>query len=280
MTSSSDFIARTLAAAAGYLKDSVAGDRFALRNGWLQQTDPRSKMVAALALMVALLLTHDLRLLGGFYLVTLAAALTSRLPAAFFLKRTVLFIPFFTLLFTAPAITGWVTPGPALWKATWFGHEASITQPGVISASRLVLRVLDTVSLVALLGLTTRQHVLLASLRALKVSPLFIMVLGMTWRYLFVLMDLAQATHRAIRSRVGWVASGRVGRRLVAGGMGALWMKSYRLQGQVYDAMVSRGYDGDLKSRRGPGIGLRGALLMTASFAISGGLLWMKWSLN
>ncbi|MBN8218007.1 MAG: hypothetical protein J0L75_15300 [Spirochaetes bacterium] len=280
MTTPSDFIARTLARLARYLKESVAGDRYASLAGWLQRTDPRSKLGAAAVLMAALLLTHDPRILAGGYLLIVLAAVSTRVPLGFFLGRTAPFIPLFTFLFTAPAATGWVTPGPAFWKASLFGVEGSLTYSGLESVARVVLRVLDAVSLVALLGLTTRQHVLLATLRSLRVSAIFVMVLGMTWRYLFVLLDLVEATHRAIRSRVGWVASGRIGRRLVAGGMGTLWMKSYRLQAQVYDAMVSRGYDGDLKSRRGPPVGARGVALLAICLGLLGGVLWLKTSMN
>ena len=49
----------------------------------------------------------------------------------------------------------------------------------------------------------------------------------------------------AIKSRVGFVSSAKEGRRMVTSNMAGLWLRSYRLQSQVYDAMVSRGYSGE-----------------------------------
>jgi energy-coupling factor transporter transmembrane protein EcfT len=41
------------------------------------------------------------------------------------------------------------------------------------------------------------------------------------------------------------VSSAKQGRRGVTSNMAGLWLRSYRLQSQVYDAMVSRGYSGE-----------------------------------
>jgi energy-coupling factor transporter transmembrane protein EcfT len=71
------------------------------------------------------------------------------------------------------------------------------------------------------------------------------MTMGMTYRYIYLLLDIVQNTFIAIKSRVGFVTSAKTGRRVVTTNMAGLWLKSYRLQTQVYNAMLARGYTGE-----------------------------------
>ncbi len=111
--------------------------------------------------------------------------------------------------------------------------------------SLLLLRVTVSVSLATILVLTTRHHALLKTLRIFRVPQLFVMIIGMSYRYILLLIDIIQNTFVGIKSRVGFVASGRIGRRIAAANMANLWLRSYRLHTQVYDAMLSRGYTGE-----------------------------------
>jgi cobalt/nickel transport system permease protein len=183
--------------------------------------------------------------LGVIYLLTLVLALASGIQFGFFLTRTLLFIPFFSLCIAAPAIFNVVTPGEPVVIFTLFGHSLSITKQGIGSAAIFFLRVLASVSLAILLVLTTRHHVLLKTLRIFRVPQIFVMTMGMTYRYIYLLLDSVHTTFIAIKSRVGYVTSTMTGRRIVTTNMAGLWLKSYRLQTQVYGAMLSRGYTGE-----------------------------------
>ena len=99
-----------------------------------------------------------------------------------------------------------------------------------------------SISLVVLLTLTTPWTRLLAALRALFVPQMFILVLGMAYRYLFHLLgsvtDMYTArTSRTVDPDVG-VASGR---RFVAASAGALFGKAH--------ALSRRGVPGDGRPR-------------------------------
>jgi cobalt/nickel transport system permease protein len=106
-------------------------------------------------------------------------------------------------------------------------------------------RVLVSVSFAVLLVLTTRHHELLKTLRIFKVPQIFVMTMGMSYRYIFLLLDIIRNTFIAIKSRVGFVVPSYSGRKIATAIMAGLWLRSYRLHGQVYDAMVSRGYSGE-----------------------------------
>ena len=77
-------------------------------------------------------------------------------------------------------------------------------------------------------------------------------------------------------SRVGSVRGGKDGRRAVGWGAGNLWLKSYRLHGAVYDAMVSRGYSGEPVTLERFRPRARDGILLATAILILAGTLWLN----
>jgi cobalt/nickel transport system permease protein len=246
------FVARTLDGATALLRSALFAEDAAGRDGLLQRLEPRAKVLAAAALLVAVSLVHHLPVLGGAYLGTLALALGSRLPLGAFVRRVWLFIPIFTGVVVLPATLSFVTPGHVVLPfGSWFGHPVGITSQGLRAAGLLVLRVATSVSLVVLVTLTTTWTRLLAALRALLVPRLFVTVLAMAYRYLFHLLGAVTDMYEARRARtVGADARGRLGRATVAATAGALFGKAHALSEEVHLAMVARGFVGDVGTLR------------------------------
>jgi cobalt/nickel transport system permease protein len=241
------FIERSIMGALTFLKDSVYADEYASRPGFLQSCGPRVKMIAVFLLVITVLLAKDVRVLLFLYGLCLALAWASKIKLKYFLERTWIFIPLFTVLVVIPAIFDFFTPGRALYSVHIGGLHAAITQEGLSGAILLIMRVATSVSFVILLSLTTRHSELLKALRSLGVPQLFVMVLGMCYRYIYLFVEVIEHTYMAVKSRVGGRVHHKKGRNIVAWNMGALWMRSYQLNEQVYKAMLSRGYRGEEK---------------------------------
>jgi cobalt/nickel transport system permease protein len=239
------FIERTIEGTVSLLKETVSVELVAAKTGFLQRRDPRFKCLAAALLLITVLISKSIAGLSVVYCAVLVLAGISSIGLLFFLERTLLFVPIFSFFIVVPAIFNVVTPGEPLLSFKLFSWSLSITRPGVDSAVIFFMRVLDSVSIGVLLVLTTRQHVLLKTLRIFRVPQLFVMTMGMSYRYIFLFLDIIQKMFIAIKSRVGFVSSTKEGRRVVTSNMAGLWLRSYRLQSQVYDAMVSRGYSGE-----------------------------------
>jgi cobalt/nickel transport system permease protein len=239
------FLERTISGMVSLLKDTVSVEGVAGRKGFLQDRDPRFKLLSMILLLATVLMSKSVTELSVLYCAVLILAVVSSTGFLFFLKRTLLFVPIFSLFVVVPAIFNVVTPGEPLVSFKLFAWTLSITRQGVDSAIIFFMRVLDSVSLAVLLILTTRQHVLLKTLRIFRVPQLFVMTMGMSYRYIFLFLDIIQKMFIAIKSRVGFVSSAKEGRRTVTSNMAGMWLRSYRLQSQVYDAMVSRGYSGE-----------------------------------
>ena len=110
-------------------------------------------------------------------------------------------------------------------------------------------RVATSISLVVLVTLTTPWTRLLAGLRALGVPKLFVLVIGMAYRYLFVLLASVQDMYVARRARaIAPERDSQAGRAFVGATAGALFGKAHALSEEVHQAMTSRGYRGDART--------------------------------
>lgn len=116
------------------------------------------------------------------------------------MKRVWLFVPIFTGIVVLPATLSIVTPGDVV-LTLWHGHPEGLTEQGVTSASLVVCRVATSISLVVLVTLTTPWTRLLAALRSLGVPRMFVLIIGMAYRYIFLLLASVQEMHDAMIAR-------------------------------------------------------------------------------
>ena len=246
------FVAKTLDGASGLLRQAMFSEDVAAQPGLLQRLDARVKVVTLIGLLVVTAFVRTIPVLIGVYAFALVIAAASRLPLSFFVKRVWLFIPIFTGIVVIPATLNVITSGHVVVPlGTWFGHRLGMTSEGLHGAAIIVLRVATSISLVVLLTLTTPWNRLLASLRSLFVPRMFVLVLGMAYRYLFHLLNSVSDMYLARRARtVGNDTNVRSGRAFVAASAGALFGKAHAMSEEVYMAMVSRGYTGNTRTLR------------------------------
>jgi cobalt/nickel transport system permease protein len=240
------FVAKTIAGAGGVLQAALFSEDVARERGLLQRLDARVKALALVALLVGVGLVHNLELLVAAYLATIVLARASALGIGFFVRRVWLFIPIFTGVIVLPATLDLITPGEVVVPLP-FG--LGLTRQGLTAAALITVRVATSISLVLLVTLTTPWSRLLAAVRALGVPRLFVLVLGMAYRYLFVLLAAVQDMYVARRARaIAPERDHRGGRAFVGATAGALFGKAHVLADEVHQAMTSRGYRGDART--------------------------------
>jgi cobalt ECF transporter T component CbiQ len=223
------------------LENALFAEEISARPGLFQSLDPRVKVVSILALLIGVSLSHSLWVIATIYLIVLLFAWRSAIPANFFIKRVWLMLPFFTGLVILPAL--FITPGPVLLHLP-FG--LTITRTGVITDLFLLSRLSTSVSLTLLLILTTPWNTVLSALSVLRVPDVFILILGMTYRYLYLLLHTANDMFLSRQSRVVGRLSTAEERRLMAATTATLLSKSLNLSSEVYLAMQSRGFRGSV----------------------------------
>ncbi|MCU1360582.1 MAG: cobalt transporter, inner rane subunit CbiQ [Ilumatobacteraceae bacterium] len=244
------FVDKTIVGASGVMREALFTDEIAAQPGLLQRIDPRVKAVSIVCLVLAAELVRNIEVLVGLYGLALALAVLSKISFGYFVKRVWLFIPVFTGIVVVPATFSFITHGHIVVPlGSWFGHRVGLTAQGLRSAGLIVMRVAVSVSFVVLLALTTTWTKLLAALRALLVPKMFVLVLGMAYRYVFHLLGTVTDMYEARKSRtVRADTSVRSGRAFVAATGGTVFGKAHAMSEEVYQAMVARGYTGNQRT--------------------------------
>lgn len=230
---------RTLGEISRRLEESLFAEELCRREGLLQALDARAKVVSFLALVLAANLSQSLPAIAGLYLLALLVAWASAVPLAWFTARVWLAAPAFAALVALPAL--FLTPGAPL---AHLPLGLVVTRPGAMAMGLLLLRVGTSVSLSLLLILTTPWAALFRGLAALRVPDTLVLILGMTYRYIFVLLRITNDMFLSRRSRLVGRLSAAEERRIEGAIAGTLLAKSLQTSGEVYLAMQSRGFRG------------------------------------
>jgi cobalt/nickel transport system permease protein len=240
------WLEQTLGGITGNIEQAIFTEHHARSSGWLQRRDPRAKMLGLLLAILAASLTTSLAGLALLYAGTLGAARASRVPFGFFVKRVWLGIPFFAGIVVVPAI--FFVPGPRVFDLAIGPAHLAPSWNGLAGALIFVSRVGVSVSLAVLLVVTTPWADVLKSLRALKVPQVFVLVLSMTYRYIFLFLHTANGILLARKSRVVGRTSGGEQRRWITGTMGNLMSRAFKMSNDVYAAMLARGFTGEVRT--------------------------------
>jgi cobalt/nickel transport system permease protein len=235
-------VERTIGSLLGALDRDTATSALADANGLLQGLDPRVKIAGMLALIVAATAVRSLFVIAVIFLVAAALAVFSKVPIRFIATRVWLSVLAFSGTIALPAL--FLTPGPAFIKLPLIDWE--VTRPGLRSAAFLISRAETAATLALLLVACTRWTHVLKALRVLRVPALAVTILGMTHRYIFLLLNLAADMFVARRSRAVGRMTARMRRHTATASAAVLLEKSLELSGEVYSAMQSRGFTGEI----------------------------------
>ena len=250
------FLEKTINDITKILKEVIFFEDIAFEKGFLQKLDPRIKVISLIILISTATLIHNVLILIIIYLLSCILAKISCISLKLYFKRIWLVVPLFTAVTVLPSIFNYVRPGNSLISLINFGHELhlgpftfpeelAITKQGVSGATLLIIRVGIAVSLAFLFTATTRFNNLMKAFRVLFLPKIFITILEMCYRYIFILLNITTEMFVARKSRTLSKIDSKEGRRFVSNAMGSLFGKSYALSEEVYGAMLSRGYKGE-----------------------------------
>jgi cobalt/nickel transport system permease protein len=236
------FLIKTVSSLTSTLESVMRHEELSRTRGLFQLLDSRLKVASSVLFIIIVGLARNFSILTAILALVLIISFFSKIPTRYFLKRVLLFIPVFTLVIAVPAL--FITPGVSLLNVA----GVTITEQGARAAGFLFLRVTDSLSLGVLLILTTPWNNLLAALRWFRIPSLLVDILGMTYRYIFLLLYVTNSMFLARRSRsLGNNSSGE-NRRWLARIAGTTLVRTQHLSEQVYLAMLSRGYQGESRA--------------------------------
>jgi len=235
------FVERTADGILQAFEYSVQAEYVANRNGWLQRTDPRIKVIGMFGLIVVTAMCRNMATIAWLMAFALAAAVFSGIPVGALARRIWIAAFLFTGAIMLPAI--FITQGQVIARVPLLGWP--ITAQGTRSAVYMLLRVETAATIAGLLVLSTEWPHLLKALRVMGVPALLVTVLSMSYRYSFLMLRTAREMFEARRSRLIGSLEGPERRRFAASSVGVLLAKTVGLGNEVYLAMVSRGFQGE-----------------------------------
>jgi cobalt/nickel transport system permease protein len=234
-------VERTLASFVDALEHAFQAEDLAKKNGLLQKIDPRVKIVGVLPLIATAALARQFWVIAALLVIAVAVGMLSNVPLAILVKRVWLGVLGFTGVVSVPAL--FLTPGQAIYSVPLLGWI--VTAQGLRAAMYLIMRAETAATFSALLALCTPWSNLLKALRVLRLPIVLVVSLGMTYRYIFLLLRNAHDMFTSRKSRTVGRLSGKQQRRAATASAGVLMSKTLQLSGDVYLAMRSRGFQGE-----------------------------------
>jgi cobalt/nickel transport system permease protein len=225
------------------LGHALVSEEVSRKSGLLQSFDPRARVVGLLWLVLATTLTHRIGIVVTLFVAAVLLALLSQISLVTLAARVWFVVLIFTGIIAVPAL--FLTPGEAI--ITSPGGTLHVTTQGASAAILLVSRVETAVTLTTVLVLTTPWMQVLKALRAFHVPQEVVMMLAMTHRYVFLLAETASQMFESRQSRTVGALDRASQRHMAARTAGVLLSKSVDLSNEVFLAMQSRGFSGDVK---------------------------------
>ncbi|WP_422927200.1 energy-coupling factor transporter transmembrane component T family protein [Singulisphaera sp. PoT] len=212
-------------------------ERYSEGDGPLHRLDARAKLVATISYVVAVVATPIGRWewLAAEGLVLAFVVGLSTVPPAMLLRR---WFGFFLLIGFLGLVVARSHP-----------KRAELGMPAV-ALTILVKNSLAFLATLTLVNVTPFRHLLLA-LRGLGMPVVLVATLQFMYRYLHVLTQELDRMVTARRART-FRRSGRLDWGLLTGLIGILFLRSFERGERVHAAMLSRGWDGTIRTLDGP----------------------------
>jgi cobalt/nickel transport system permease protein len=225
----------------------------------IHRLDPRAKVLATAAFLLAVVSfpKYEIAALLPFFLYPIVLVTVGQLPMGFFVRKVILVAPFavmvgiFNPFFDRDIL---VRIGPFAISGGW------------ISFASIMLRFFLTIGTAFLLIATTSFQGLCLALLRLGVPRVLTVQLLFLYRYIFVLGGEAMRLVRA-RSLRSFGKRG-LGMKVFASVVGHLLLRTLDRAQRVHRAMLSRGFDGEVRVLRPVQPGVRDVVFTLASWLI------------
>ena len=268
-----DFFERNIKGLYAAMDRALYAETSAAAGGLLQGIDPRVKVAGLFALIAASALASRLWTIAAILAVATVLAALSLISLRTLASRV--WLGAFAVQrrdLDSGALPDAGRRSPALSKSRHGNYLA-----GLRTASFLVLRVEASTTLALLLIFTTPWMHVLKALRIFRAPVLLVVILGMTCRYILLLLETAHEMFESRKSRTVGTLARSERRRMAVSAAGVLLNRTFQLSGDVYLAMQSRGFRGevylldDFQMRQRDWVALAGFASLTVA------AIWAGW---
>lgn len=208
-------------------------DRFAHVASPIQRWDPRVKISTLLLLIFTIASVQKFPLIIFSLALAFCLTLISHIPLNFIRQRllpvSIFLFPFFIIMPFRQSANG-----------------VSFHLSGFQLALFIYLKAITIVTLVISMIGTTPFNDSMKALEYLKVPPIFVQMILFSYRYLFVFMMEMSRMNTAMKARNFEKKTDMHTVRTVGNFVGSLLVRSFERTERIYQAMLSRGYEGQI----------------------------------
>lgn len=251
------------------------------RNGLLQKIDPRIKVLFLAFFLVLVSLKRSLEPQVGIFLIIMLLVAASRLDMVAFYRRICWLGLLFGVLVPLPSLLNLFSDGHLIVPLIHLHHDhhfwiyrlpatIGVTSEGIRGMAMLTLRISNSVALSMLILHTTSFPDLIKALRVFRVPDSFIVVITLSYKYVFSFTRTVTDMHLAKKSRLLGPMDAAQSRQWAAGRIAALFNKSQIRCEEIYKAMVSRGFEHQIPLHAYP--------KLTRHDGITGILMLLMWA--
>lgn len=208
-------------------------DDLAMKDSLIHNLNPLLKMISSLLFIICVLSTtyYDILELLVYFIIILIISYFSKMKFRSIFKRSLIGIPISLCLGISNLI---------LLNEQVVIYSINI-RLGLLSCLVILIKTILCLSIIFILISTTKFDTIASELVHVKVPPIFVLQLTITYRYIFVLLDEARIMSRAYllrnpdKSAIQFKDMGSF--------IGNLLVRSFKQSSDVYNCMKCRGFD-------------------------------------
>lgn len=253
---STSFIDKGIEQLSGLIKESYIQWETANKKGLFQKLDARVKVLFLLVFIIIVSLKREILPEAAIFLMVFCFALLSNLNLKAFYRKVFLLGFLFGFLIALPSSLNIITRGEVMLPLIrlarpldfWIYHipqEIGFTREGIHVVALITLRIINSLSLSFLIVYSTPFPEILRALKSLKLPDVFLMIMALSYKYIFLFAGILEDIHLAKKGRLVGIRPAQE-RGWVAGRMVFLFRKTQIRCEEVFKAMLSRGFAGDV----------------------------------
>jgi len=208
---------------------------FAIGNSWIHSIDPRIKIIFAAIYSLVVALSNRFPVLLTALTVSIILVLLARLDIREVTRRLSVICLFLGLIW---AILPFTYEGEPLYHI----RQLTITLPGVVLSAQITLKTVAILMCFMTLIATMTISTLGQALNSLKLSNKLVLLLLMTYRYIFVIEEEYRRLRTAIKIRGFRSGTNIHSYKTFAYLVGMLFVRASIRAERVYQAMKCRGF--------------------------------------
>jgi len=212
----------------------------------LRKVNPMEKFIfAILTMLMSIYLNNILISIIVIFLMGLITVYKGKIPLNSYLILMLIPLGFLIVGVISIAITIGDFNSETLFGFSILNVKFGCTMGSIIESVKVLFRSLAAVSCLYFLSLSTPIVELLSVLKKLKVPKLFIELMSLIYRFIFIILDTVNMIYISQNSRLGY-SNLKTGYNSLGKLIGALFLSAYKRSQDMYNALESRCYEGDI----------------------------------